>query len=101
MGTQGSGLICPSCRGEMVQCGGPESPWRCVKCRQEKSFQEGLELLVEHERRVDLLLSDPDLCQVDTYEAFLKKASEQLYPFHMLMTRVKYSLCGMYGRVEG
>lgn len=47
------------------------------------------------------LLNDVDKCNVDRLEAFLDKYQKTLDPHNMLMIRVKYSLCGLYGRAKG
>ncbi len=79
-----------------------ESDWKCQKAKDHtKPYLEVLDWFRQLERDTDELLNSVAKCDVKNCESFLASHRQKLHRYNMFMVRVKYSLCGMYGRTSG
>lgn len=74
--------------------------WVCSLCQEESSGRKVRNLLLRIQQELEELLSSPD-SSVQGYERYLLKYGRVLHPAHGFLLRLKYQLCGMYGRLPG
>ena len=77
--------------------------WKCNTCSFTKTDEDVENLCFGiHAESEDLINSVPDQNSIKKFETFIKKyAGSILHTNHMLLTNLKYSLCGFYGRLPG
>ncbi|XP_075157067.1 SET and MYND domain containing, arthropod-specific, member 4 [Haematobia irritans] len=100
LGTDCSALFCASCRTGLIRPLKPleqEADWKCDKCSFTLTYKEVVQLLDKINN--DLESIDPH--DVPGLENFLKRYSSSLGPNHYLLLSAKYSLCQLYGKIEG
>ncbi len=106
LGSHGSALLCRECQAPMEQTSesesGTERNFKCTGCNgTSKKFAQVRELFLKLRAETDDLLNDPERNNIASYEQFLQDNSSILHPNNLLMVRVRYRLCGMYGRQPG
>nr|XP_036677093.1 SET domain-containing protein SmydA-8 [Drosophila suzukii] len=100
LGTDCSALVCATCRAGSVRAVDPleqTGDWACDRC----SHQIGAE---DVERRLDRInddLESIDVHDIPGLENFLLRYRDILRPNHYLLLSAKYSLCQIYGRIDG
>ncbi|CAD7014467.1 protein msta [Ceratitis capitata] len=100
LGTDCSALVCPKCKTGSVRSTAPlnqEAEWRCDRCDYTLQYKEILKLL----DAINYNLETIDAHNIPGLEGFLKKYERVLGPNHYLILSAKYSLCQIYGRIEG
>ncbi len=76
--------------------------FKCTGCHGTKKQLEDVRRLFKRLREeTDALLNDPERNSIAQYEKFLSEHSDVLHPNNLLMVRLRYRLCGMYGREPG
>lgn len=105
LGTYCSALKCPSCKAPVITMNPKDlkADWACTKCKRvfphlkvsnvTAAIKEEGELLVHNKENPEL--------DIPAHEDYLKKFSPILYPTHVLLIKVKYTLSKMYGRMKG
>ena len=80
-----------------------DNTWKCTTCGNTKSEKEVENICwIIHKEAEELINSIPDKTSVSKFEAFIKKYEGSiLHSNHMLLTNLKYSLSGFYGRLPG
>merc|ERR1712110_1209844 len=89
-----------------------DNVWKCTTCGNTKSEKEVENICwIIHKEAEELINSFnsfnsahsiPDKTSVSKFEAFIKKYEGSiLHSNHMLLTNLKYSLSGFYGRLPG
>ena len=80
-----------------------DNVWKCTTCGNTKSEKEVENICcIIHKESEELTNSIPDKTSVSKFEAFIKKYEGSiLHSNHMLLTNLKYSLSGFYGRLPG
>ncbi|XP_068158972.1 SET domain-containing protein SmydA-8 isoform X1 [Drosophila tropicalis] len=100
LGTDCSALACRSCRLGSIRAVQPleqTADWACDRCQRQVSAQE-----VEHQlERINNDLEAIDVHDIPGLENFLIRYRDVLRPNHYLLLSAKYSLCQIYGRIEG
>ena len=104
-GTITSGVKCSSCLRAHKEPGillpvEKQDVWRCGKCEATIPNSKVLNLLFKIYEQMEALLNNP-LEGPPGLEAFLTKFSRVLGEGNGLLQRVRYSLCGQYGRLPG
>ncbi|XP_017872313.1 PREDICTED: protein msta [Drosophila arizonae] len=100
LGSDCSDLVCKICRTGSIRATEPlkqEADWACDRCAHRiESVQ--VERLLDH---INEDLESIDVHDIPALENFLIRYREVLRPNHYLLLSAKYSLCQIYGRVEG
>nr|XP_036219352.1 SET domain-containing protein SmydA-8 isoform X1 [Bactrocera oleae] len=100
LGTDCSALLCPKCKCGSVRSVEPlnqSAAWSCDRCDYTLKSTEIVKLL----DTINMNLESIDVHNVPGLEGFLKKYERVLGPNHYLLLSAKYSLCQIYGRIEG
>ncbi|XP_030378207.1 SET domain-containing protein SmydA-8 [Scaptodrosophila lebanonensis] len=100
LGTDCSALICGGCKAGTVRAAKPldqDADWTCDRCDYRLSATQLVRLL----DRINNDLESIDVHDIPGLENFLKRYREILRPNHYLLLSAKYSLCQIYGRIEG
>ncbi|KAI9589935.1 SET domain-containing protein SmydA-8 [Glossina fuscipes] len=100
LGTDCSALTCSSCQRGLLRSSNPlvqEAEWRCDKCDFIMNSQDVVQLL----EKLNNILDSIDVHDVQGLENFMKRYSVLLGSNHYLLLYVKYTLCQIYGRIEG
>ncbi|EDV44517.1 uncharacterized protein Dana_GF20287 [Drosophila ananassae] len=100
LGSDCSALVCPVCRQGSLRAQEPlnqEGSWGCDKC-DHKMLAKDLESRLD---RINNDLEAIDVHDIPGLENFLVRYREVLRPNHYLLLSAKYSLCQIYGRIEG
>ena len=126
MGTFGSALICQSCRKKkkghktkdsdtsgllllktVAESAGTKAcdnnVFECNTCRAKKDYKDVEEFCLNIFNESEYLINAvPDRSSISKFEAFIKKyGGTFLHSDHMILTNLKYSLSGFYGRLPG
>ena len=106
-GTFASGVKCSTCirTQKGVEPGvllpsKTEDVWQCGKCKASVPNDKVLNLLFKIYEQMEVLMNNPSEGPTGL-EAFLTKFSRVLSDGNGLLQRVRYSLCGQYGRLPG
>uniref|UniRef100_A0A1I8NZ76 SET domain-containing protein n=1 Tax=Stomoxys calcitrans TaxID=35570 RepID=A0A1I8NZ76_STOCA len=100
LGTDCSAIVCAKCKTGLIRSINPleqEGEWKCDKCSFTLTYKEVVKLLDKINN--DLESIDPH--DVPGLENFIKRYSGSLGPNHYLLLSAKYSLCQLYGKIEG
>ncbi|XP_032597198.1 SET domain-containing protein SmydA-8 [Drosophila grimshawi] len=100
LGSDCSALVCRSCRLGSIRATAPleqTADWACDRCDCRLSAAD-LERLID---RINDDLEEIDVHDIPALENFLTRYREVLRPNHYLLLSAKYSLCQIYGRIEG
>uniref|UniRef100_A0A1A9WV71 SET domain-containing protein n=1 Tax=Glossina brevipalpis TaxID=37001 RepID=A0A1A9WV71_9MUSC len=100
LGTDCSALVCSFCQKGLLRSSNPlaqDAEWRCDKCDFIMNSQEVLKLL----DKLNNVLDSIDVHDVQGLENFMKRYAALLGSNHYLLLYVKYTLCQIYGRIEG
>ncbi|KAH8388057.1 hypothetical protein KR093_011417, partial [Drosophila rubida] len=102
LGSDCSALVCPApaCHQGSVRATDPleqTADWACDRCDHRISAAN-LERLLD---RINDDLEAIDVHNIPALENFLTRYREVLRPNHYLLLSAKYSLCQIYGRIEG
>ena len=108
LGSYGSGLKCPVClrRGEAgpgtLVTSNDVDTWVCdlEACGARLPASSVQRLVFRLWEQVEAAVDSPE-AGVKELEAALAKLSRVLHPGHAGLARIKYSLCGLYGRSPG
>ncbi|XP_055914097.1 SET domain-containing protein SmydA-8 isoform X2 [Eupeodes corollae] len=98
--TDCSALVCAECSKGSVRSIDPldqDADWKCDNCAY-KLGAKSLESLLD---KLNNELESIDPHNVAGLEGFLKKYQNTLRPNHYLFLSAKYSLCQVYGRIDG
>lgn len=98
--TDCSALVCPECAKGSVRSTNPldqEANWKCDRCTYSLCSKSLVKLLDKLNNELESI--DPH--DVPGLEGFLKKYQSSLRPNHYLLLSAKYSLCQVYGRING
>ncbi|KAH8304072.1 hypothetical protein KR059_000002, partial [Drosophila kikkawai] len=100
LGSDCSALVCSACREGTVRALEPleqAGDWACDRCPH-RMGSEDLERLLD---RINNDLESIDVHDIPGLEKFLLRYRNVLRPNHYLLLSAKYSLCQIYGRIEG
>ncbi|KAH8399746.1 hypothetical protein KR215_001992 [Drosophila sulfurigaster] len=100
LGSDCSALVCKLCSQGSVRATDPldqTADWACDHCDHRISASD-LERLLD---RINDDLESIDVHNIPALENFLTRYREVLRPNHYLLLSAKYSLCQIYGRIEG
>ncbi|KAL7743252.1 hypothetical protein ACLKA6_016193 [Drosophila palustris] len=102
LGSDCSALVCPvqSCPQGTIRATAPldqQADWACDRCDHRLSAAN-LERLLD---RINEDLESIDVHNIPALENFLTRYQGVLRPNHYLLLSAKYSLCQIYGRIEG
>ncbi|XP_017045855.2 SET domain-containing protein SmydA-8 [Drosophila ficusphila] len=100
LGTDCSAFVCAKCRTGSVRAKDPleqTGDWACDRC----SHRIGAKDLERQLDRINDDLEAIDVHDIPGLENFLLRYRDVLRPNHYLLLSAKYSLCQIYGRIEG
>ncbi|KAH8284421.1 hypothetical protein KR018_005975, partial [Drosophila ironensis] len=100
LGSDCSAIVCPSCRQGSLRAANPlnqDGDWCCDRC-DHKMGAKDLERLLD---RINDDLETIDVHDIPGLESFLLRYRDVLRPNHYLLLSAKYSLCQIYGRIDG
>uniref|UniRef100_T1P8T7 SET domain protein n=1 Tax=Musca domestica TaxID=7370 RepID=T1P8T7_MUSDO len=100
LGTDCSAIVCEKCRPGFVRSTNPldqEADWRCDKCPFVMKSEAVVKLLDKINNDLDAI----DAHDIPGLENFLKRYAGLLGENHYLLLSAKYSLCQLYGKIEG
>lgn len=100
LGTYSSAMRCPKCRDGLILSTDPlnqKAPWKCKACDYSVTAASMVLLLEKIFKELDTI--DPH--DVESQEDFLEKYRNVLSKNHYLSISAKYTLCQLYGRIEG
>ncbi|XP_073829110.1 SET and MYND domain containing, arthropod-specific, member 4 [Musca autumnalis] len=100
MGSDCSAIVCDKCHKGLIRSTNPldqEADWKCDKCPFRLESQSVVKLL----DKINNDLESIDVHDIPGLENFLKRYSGLLGENHYLLLSAKYSLCQLYGKIEG
>ena len=104
-GSLASGLKCPACLkktparpGTLLPSQDPQV-WRCDQCPAPFTSVQIQNLIFGIQANLDSAMESD--VEVEQLEKMLVKYSRVLHPNNAMLVRLKYSLCGLYGRAPG
>ena len=106
-GSNASGIKCSSCLkkcpdkvGMLLPVADNADIWQCVSCGAKFNSVTAHNLMFSLNQKAEMML-DNSRVTVNDLENMLIKFSKVLHPNHAILARIKYSLCGLYGRSIG
>ena len=104
LGSGASAVRCSSClksrKAGLLQESVNSEVWQCDLCGAKFAASTVLNLVFKIYEQMEATVNNPAV-GLPGLEAFLAKYSRVLGPQHGCLLRVRYSLCGQYGRVPG
>jgi len=98
LGSLGSAVVCPSCRGALLPGG---QVWTCAGCGETRPKAKVDELVFVLNKQQKEVLGDPQKKRIEVLEKLLGKWGKVLHPRNLLLVRLRYNLVGLYGRQPG
>ncbi|XP_061393002.1 SET domain-containing protein SmydA-8 [Musca vetustissima] len=100
LGSDCSAIVCDKCHKGLIRSTNPldqEADWKCDQCPFVLQSHTVVKLLDKINNDLDAI----DAHDIPGLENFLKRYSGVLGPNHYLLLSAKYSLCQLYGKIEG